>query len=80
MKSKLPDLGKDLEDPNKFKEIYRFSFNFAKEPDQKILGTASDPFTAALREMSEALMRRDAHDPVCRSADGRRNAAAGHGR
>jgi len=37
LKAHLPTLKKDLDDPVKFKDIYRFSFYFAKEKDQKIL-------------------------------------------
>jgi hypothetical protein len=38
LKAQFKSLYKELDDPVKFKEIYRFSFNFTKEPDQKILG------------------------------------------
>jgi hypothetical protein len=34
LKAKLPQLREDLTDPVKFKEIYRYAFNFMKE-DQK---------------------------------------------
>jgi len=37
LKAQFKTLYKELDDPVKFKEIYRFSFNFTKEPDQKIL-------------------------------------------
>jgi len=37
LKAHLPTLKKDLDDPIKFKDIYRFAFFFTKEKDQKIL-------------------------------------------
>ena len=37
IKSKIPELRKELEDERGFKEVYEFSFGFAKEPDQKSL-------------------------------------------
>jgi len=41
LKSHLNNFKKDLEDPSKFKDIYRYSFSFAKERDQKILDLAT---------------------------------------
>lgn len=38
LKSQFTVLREELNDYTKFKEIYRFAFNFGKEPDQKILG------------------------------------------
>eukprot|EP01111_Echinosteliopsis_oligospora_P002512 TRINITY_DN1375_c1_g1_i1.p1 TRINITY_DN1375_c1_g1~~TRINITY_DN1375_c1_g1_i1.p1 ORF type:complete len:292 (+),score=83.16 TRINITY_DN1375_c1_g1_i1:119-994(+) len=40
-KNELKNFQKDLDDPAKFKEIYRFAFGFAKEKDQKILDLAT---------------------------------------
>jgi len=37
MKNQLKQMQKELDDPAKFKDIYRYAFNFAKEPDQKVL-------------------------------------------
>jgi len=37
LKAQFPTLKEELADANKFKEIYRYAFNFGKEPDQKIL-------------------------------------------
>jgi len=37
LKSQLSNFRKDLDDPAKFKEIYRYAFGFAKERDSKIL-------------------------------------------
>jgi len=41
LKNQLNNFKKDLEDPAKFKEIYRYAFSFAKERDQKILDLAT---------------------------------------
>jgi hypothetical protein len=38
VKLKLQDLKKLLLDDVKFKEIYKWSFNFAKEPTQRAIG------------------------------------------
>ena len=35
LKSKLISLDKEILDPNKFKEFYQFTFNYAKNPGQK---------------------------------------------
>lgn len=35
LKSKLPSLEKEILDPSKFKEFYQFTFNYAKNPNQK---------------------------------------------
>lgn len=35
LKAKLPQLEKELQDPNKFKDFYQFTFNYAKEHAQK---------------------------------------------
>lgn len=35
LRSKLPSLENDLRDPNKFKDFYQFTFNYAKEDTQK---------------------------------------------
>jgi len=40
LKNQLNNIKKDLDDPVKYKEIYRFAFGFAKERDQKILDLA----------------------------------------
>lgn len=40
LKAQFPSLREELNDYPKFKEIYRFAFNFGKEPDQKILGAS----------------------------------------
>jgi len=37
LKAQFSALREELNDGTKFKEIYRFSFNFGKEPDQKII-------------------------------------------
>ena len=37
IKSKIPELRKELEDERGFKDVYEFSFGFAKEPNQKSL-------------------------------------------
>lgn len=38
LRSKLPSLEADLRDSIKFKDLYQFTFNFAKNPGQKSLG------------------------------------------
>ena len=38
LRSKLPNLEADLRDTVKFKDLYQFTFNFAKNPGQKSLG------------------------------------------
>ena len=38
LRSKLPNLEADLRDSVKFKDLYQFTFNFAKNPGQKSLG------------------------------------------
>ena len=35
LRSKLPSLEKEIQDANKFKEFYQFTFNYAKNPGQK---------------------------------------------
>jgi len=35
LKTKLPNLEKEILDQNKFKEFYQFTFNYAKNPSQK---------------------------------------------
>jgi len=35
LKTKLISLDKEILDPNKFKEFYQFTFNYAKNPGQK---------------------------------------------
>jgi hypothetical protein len=42
MKQSVPRLRADLEDPLKFKDIYQFCFNFARQEGQKSLSTLSD--------------------------------------
>ena len=37
LKSKLPNLEKEILDQNKFKEFYQFTFNYAKNPSQKVI-------------------------------------------
>ncbi|KAJ3332900.1 DCN1-like protein 2 [Blyttiomyces sp. JEL0837] len=41
MKSKIPEMRAALDDPVKFKEIYQFTFNFAKQESQKSLALDS---------------------------------------
>jgi DCN1-like protein 1/2 len=38
LKNKLPSLELELKDNVKFKDLYQFTFNFAKTPGQKSLG------------------------------------------
>ena len=35
LKNKLPSLEKEIQDANRFKEFYQFTFNYAKNPGQK---------------------------------------------
>lgn len=35
LRNKLPSLEKDIQDVNKFKDFYQFTFNYAKNPGQK---------------------------------------------
>ncbi|CAH2099457.1 unnamed protein product [Euphydryas editha] len=35
LKAKLPTLEMEIKDPNKFKDFYQFTFNYAKNPGQK---------------------------------------------
>ena len=35
LRNKLPSLEKEIQDANKFKEFYQFTFNYAKNPGQK---------------------------------------------
>jgi hypothetical protein len=35
LRSRLPSLEKEIQDPAKFKEFYQFTFNYAKNPGQK---------------------------------------------
>ena len=35
LKAKLPSLEKEIQDANKFKEFYQFTFDYAKNPGQK---------------------------------------------
>lgn len=37
LRAKLPELKKELDDPSMFREIYKYSFSFAKDPGQKSL-------------------------------------------
>ena len=37
LKTKLPNLEKEILDQNKFKEFYQFTFNYAKNPSQKVI-------------------------------------------
>ncbi|TRY67172.1 hypothetical protein TCAL_03086 [Tigriopus californicus] len=37
LKSKLPTLEREIMDPNRFKDFYQFTFNYAKNPGQKSL-------------------------------------------
>lgn len=39
LRSILPRLEQELKDTGKFKDFYQFTFNFAKNPGQKGLGT-----------------------------------------
>ena len=38
LKRALPRIDKELSEPSKFKDLYQFTFNFAKNPEQKGLG------------------------------------------
>ena len=38
LKRALPRIEKELSDARKFKDLYQFTFNFAKNPEQKGLG------------------------------------------
>lgn len=40
LKSLLPRLEQELKDSGKFKDFYQFTFNFAKNPGQKGLGSS----------------------------------------
>lgn len=35
LKCRLPSLENELKDPNRFKDLYHFTFNYAKNPGQK---------------------------------------------
>ena len=35
LRSKLPSLEKEIQDNNRFKDFYQFTFNYAKNPGQK---------------------------------------------
>jgi DCN1-like protein 1/2 len=35
LRARLPHLEQELKDPNRFKEFYHFTFNYAKNPGQK---------------------------------------------
>ncbi|EFA81572.1 calcium-binding EF-hand domain-containing protein [Heterostelium album PN500] len=50
LQSYLPNFKKDLDDPNNYKDIYRFAFVFAKESENKILelGNACDMMSLVL--------------------------------
>ena len=37
LKQKLSSLEKEIMDQNKFKEFYQFTFNYAKNPSQKVI-------------------------------------------
>lgn len=39
LKAQLPKMEQELKDQGKFKDFYQFTFNFAKNPGQKGLGT-----------------------------------------
>ena len=36
LKAKLPSLEQECRDPDKFKDLYQFTFNYAKDPTQKV--------------------------------------------
>uniref|UniRef100_A0A8C5ZJS4 DCN1-like protein n=1 Tax=Marmota marmota marmota TaxID=9994 RepID=A0A8C5ZJS4_MARMA len=40
LRTLLPSLEQELQDPGKFKDLYQFTFTFAKNPGQKGLGTS----------------------------------------
>lgn len=44
LRALLPRLEQDLKDSGKFKDFYQFTFNFAKNPGQKGLGTGNFSF------------------------------------
>lgn len=48
LKAQLPKMEQELKDQGKFKDFYQFTFNFAKNPGQKGLGTC--PFVSATLE------------------------------
>lgn len=52
LRAQFTQLREELNDYAKFKEIYRFAFNFGKEPDQKILGPH-----LLMTDCSDALLR-----------------------
>ena len=41
LKSRCASLEQEIRDPNKFKDFYQFTFNYAKNPGQKGLGEYS---------------------------------------
>merc|ERR1711915_611435 len=43
LKAKLPSLEKEILDQSKFKEFYQFTFNYAKNPNQKGLDLERAP-------------------------------------
>ena len=51
LRSKLPGLESDLRDSTKFKDLYQFTFNFAKNPGQKSLGKNQDGMITLLYEV-----------------------------
>ena len=38
LKRRLPGVERELTDQSKFRDLYQFTFNFAKNPEQKGLG------------------------------------------
>ena len=36
LKARLPSLEQECRDPDKFKDLYQFTFNYAKDPTQKV--------------------------------------------
>lgn len=42
LKALLPRFEQELKDGGKFKDFYQFTFNFAKNPGQKVLGKQGD--------------------------------------
>jgi hypothetical protein len=39
LKQKLPQLDQELQDAHKFRDFYNFTFNYARNPTQRTLGT-----------------------------------------
>lgn len=53
LKSLLPRLEQELKDSGKFKDFYQFTFNFAKNPGQKGLGSSDKHYSLRLIRASE---------------------------